>query len=55
MQARLIDELHVPISPLLLGSGEHLFHGIDLPALGYECSAHVPTDSATHVVLTKRT
>lgn len=54
LEARLIDELHVAIAPRLLGSGEHLFHGIDLPALGYECSEHVPSADATHIVLTLR-
>jgi dihydrofolate reductase len=54
LEARVIDDLHVAISPMLLGSGEHLFHGLDLTALGYECTTHVPTDAATHVVLTKR-
>ena len=37
----------------LLGSGEHLLYGLDLPALGYECTSHVPTAAATHVVLTR--
>jgi dihydrofolate reductase len=54
LEAGLIDELHVAISPILLGSGEHLFHGLDLTELGYECSQHVPTQAATHVILTKR-
>jgi dihydrofolate reductase len=54
LQAGLIDELHVAIAPTLLGSGEHLFFGLDLNALGYECTTHVPTAAATHVVLTKR-
>jgi len=54
LQAGLIDELHVAIAPRLLGSGEHLFHGLDLAALGYECTSHVPTAAATHVVLTRR-
>jgi dihydrofolate reductase len=54
LEARLIDELHVAIAPRLLGSGEHLFHGLDLTALGYGCTTHVPTAAATHVVLTKR-
>ena len=42
-----------PFSPVLLGSGEALFAGIDLPALGYEVSEHVATPAATHVVLKK--
>lgn len=53
LEARQIDELHVAIAPRLLGSGEHLFHGIDLPALGYECTTHVPTEAATHIVLNR--
>jgi dihydrofolate reductase len=53
LEARLIDELHVAISPVLLGSGEHLLYGLDLKALGYECTTHVPTAAATHVVLTR--
>jgi dihydrofolate reductase len=53
LEAGLIDELHVAISPMLLGSGEHLLHGLDLKALGYECTTHVPTAAATHVVLTR--
>ncbi len=53
LEAKLIDELHVAIAPRLLGSGEHLLHGLDLTALGYECTTHVPTAAATHVVLTK--
>ena len=50
----LIDEMHVAISPILLGSGESLWSGIDLTALGYECTSHVPTAAATHIVLTRR-
>jgi dihydrofolate reductase len=54
LEARLIDEMHVAISPTLLGSGEHLLYGLDLTALGYACTTHVPTAAATHVVLTRR-
>jgi dihydrofolate reductase len=54
LRAALIDEMHVAISPVLLGSGEHLLSGIDMPRLGYQCSEHVATPNATHVVLTKR-
>jgi len=53
LSAGLIDELHVAISPVLLGSGEHLFNGIDLLKLGYRCVEHVPTAEATHIVLRK--
>jgi dihydrofolate reductase len=54
LQAGLVDEMHVAISPVLLGSGEHLLAGIDLLKLGYQRTEHVPTQSATHVVLAKR-
>ncbi|HEU4851450.1 MAG TPA: dihydrofolate reductase family protein [Telluria sp.] len=47
----LIDELHVAISPVLLGRGEPLFEGLDLPALGYKCMEFVASEKATHVVL----
>jgi dihydrofolate reductase len=54
LNAGLIDELHLAISPVLLGAGEHLFTGINLPRLGYQRTEHVPTQHATHVVFTKR-
>jgi len=54
LTAGLIDELHVAISPVILGRGQHLFAGIDMLGLGYECTEHVPTSHATHVVLTKK-
>lgn len=50
----LIDELHLAISPVLLGRGEHLLSGIDTVGLGYTCTEHVATSHATHVVLTKQ-
>ncbi|MGD0425949.1 MAG: dihydrofolate reductase family protein [Candidatus Acidiferrales bacterium] len=53
LRAALIDELHLAISPVLLGSGEHLFTGIDAPKLGYRCTKQVATANATHVVLTR--
>jgi len=54
LNAGLIDEMHLVIAPLLLGSGEHLLAGIDAAEIGYQVAEHVPTASATHVVLTKR-
>ncbi len=53
LKAGLVDELHLAISPILLGSGEHLFTGIDLPALGYRVAEHVPSEKAMHIVLTR--
>ena len=53
LRAGLVDELHLVIAPILLGSGEGLFSDIDMSALGYRCAEHVPSQHATHVVLKK--
>lgn len=56
VRAALIDEMHLVIAPVLLGAGEHLLDGIDLRALGYECTGHVAGGrAAAHVTLRKRT
>jgi dihydrofolate reductase len=47
----LIDELHIAIAPVLLGSGERLFEGVNLRALGYQCVECAASEKATHVVL----
>jgi dihydrofolate reductase len=54
LQAALIDELHLAVRPVLLGSGEHLLKDIDLRALGYECAKHAAGERANHVFLRKR-
>jgi dihydrofolate reductase len=54
LRAGLIDELHMAISPVLLGAGERLFEGIDARALGYACVQHVASEKATHVVLRRQ-
>ena len=46
----LIDEMHIAISPVLLGAGERLIEGVNLPALGYACTQHAATERATHLV-----
>lgn len=53
LQAGLVDEMHLPVSPLLLGSGEHLLGGLDLPALGYKCTGSIPSARAVHYVITR--
>lgn len=50
----LVDEMHLALSPVLLGSGEPLLAGLDLVKLGYTCVEHVPSPKATHVVFAKR-
>lgn len=54
LQAGLIDQLHLAIAPIMLGSGEHLLVGIDTVKLGYVLTEHVQTAKATHLVLTKQ-
>jgi dihydrofolate reductase len=54
LQARLLDELHLAIRPVLLGEGENLFAGLDLRALGYEVAEHIAGERAMHVFLRKR-
>jgi dihydrofolate reductase len=54
LQAGLIDEMHLAVSPVLLGSGEHLLSGLDLLKLGYRVSEHVPMPKTTHFVLAKQ-
>lgn len=54
LRAALIDELHLAISPVLLGCGEHLLHDIDLCALGYECAKYIAGERAAHVFLCRR-
>ena len=53
LQAGLVDEMHLPVSPLLLGSGEHLLGGLDLPSLGYKCTGSIPSARAVHYVITR--
>ncbi len=53
LQAGLVDEIHYAISPVVLGRGEAMFAGIDLPSLGFQVTAHEATAKATHIVLKK--
>jgi dihydrofolate reductase len=48
-----IDELHLALSPVVLGKGEALLTGIDLASLGFKVIQHTPTPRATHVVLSR--
>jgi dihydrofolate reductase len=54
LQAQLIDELALAVSPVLLGAGEPLFGGLDMRALGYACVETVAGERATHVTLRRR-
>ncbi len=54
LRARLIDELHLVLRPVLMGAGEHLWRDLDLRALGYECAESVAGERATHMTLRRR-
>jgi dihydrofolate reductase len=54
LSAGLVDQMYFVIAPILLGSGESLLAGLDLPRLGYDVTEFVPSEKATYVVVTKR-
>lgn len=53
LQAKLIDEMHLAVSPILLGAGEHLLSGLNLTTLGYKCKECVPGAKAAHYIITR--
>ena len=53
LKAQLIDELNLVVSPVILGSGENLFMNLDLTSLGYNCTKHISTEKAMHLVIKK--
>src|SRR5947209_20614744 len=55
LRAGLVDEMHLAFRPILMGSGENLFAGLDMTALGYRCTQHACTEQAVHVVVSKAT
>lgn len=54
LSAGQIDEMHLAVSPVLLGEGEHLFAGINLCQLGFAAVRTVAGENATHVFLKKK-
>jgi dihydrofolate reductase len=54
LEAKLIDELHLAVAPTFMGKGESLLAGLDLPALGYACTQHTASDTAMHIIVSKR-
>jgi dihydrofolate reductase len=54
LRAGLVDELHLAVRPVLLGTGEHLLRDLDLRSLGYECSKYVAGERAAHIFLRTR-
>jgi len=54
LREKLIDELHLAMSPVLLGRGEALFEGLDWRALGYCCDECIAGEKATHAIIRRR-
>jgi dihydrofolate reductase len=54
LKAKLLDEMHIAVSPVLFGSGENLWRDIHLPQLGYECVDYSPSEKAAHMVFRRR-
>ncbi|MGZ5984068.1 MAG: dihydrofolate reductase family protein [Caulobacteraceae bacterium] len=53
LRAGLIDEMHFALSPVVLGQGEAMLAGIDLPSLGFRVTEHQASEHATHIVLAR--
>lgn len=54
LEAGLMDEMHLAVSPVLLGRGESLFAGLDLPALGYQVAETEAGERAMHLTVARR-
>jgi dihydrofolate reductase len=53
LKAKLIDELHLALRPVILGNGEPLFAGLDLRELGYQVEKMVQGERAVHMFIKK--
>jgi dihydrofolate reductase len=53
LKARLVDEMHLAVAPILLGRGEALLSDLDLPTLGYRCDEYAASAKAAHYVITR--
>jgi dihydrofolate reductase len=54
LQAGLVDEMHFAVARAFLAQGEHLWHGLDMNALGYETAEVVQGERATHVIVRRK-
>ena len=53
LQAGHVDEIHLALSPLFIGAGEHLFSGIDMLRLGFNKIQRTEGEQTTHIIIKK--
>lgn len=53
LEAKLVDQMHLAVEPVLLGAGEHLLAGLNLPTLGYKCTESVAGEKAVHYIIAR--
>jgi dihydrofolate reductase len=53
LKEALLDQMHVALTPSILGTGEHLFEGIDMIGLGYKCIQSTPSSKVLHVIIAR--
>ena len=51
LKAGEIDEMHLVMSPVLLGAGEKFFGSLDLVKMGFRVARHVMSERVMHVVM----
>jgi dihydrofolate reductase len=54
LQAQLVDRMHLAVSPVVLGRGESVFAGLDLPTLGYRVAESKSTADAMHLIFDRK-
>jgi dihydrofolate reductase len=54
LRAGVIDEMHLTVSPALLGAGEKFFGNVDLVKMGFRVTRHAMSERAMHVVMEKQ-
>lgn len=54
LKAGLVDELHFVLVPMLLGSGERIFEGLDGLSDSYEVAEYIPSKTVAHVRIVKK-
>ena len=54
LKAGVIDEMHLVVSPVLLGAGEKFFGNLDLVKVGFRVTRQVMSERVMHVVMERK-